>query len=259
MKTALFFLGVLFGTVLTYFFLTLVWWPDVRLDAAHSEAQRLATPYPLPTLRPTPETPSLEASLGPNLGLPEDLSSPAVTGASEAAAAVVPPAAPGLAPPPESKSVELPILKSDVTTLRARALLIPVQGIESKSLRDTFADDRGGRHHEAIDILAPRGTPILAVDDGRVEKLFTSRFGGLTIYQFDGQGEYCYYYAHLDGYAAGLAEGGLVRRGDVIGYVGTTGNAPPQTPHLHFTIFRLGSEKRWWQGTAVNAYPVWKP
>ena len=98
---------------------------------------------------------------------------------------------------------------------------------------------------------------MLAVDDGPVEKLFTSKLGGLTVYQFDPQGEYCYYYAHLDRYATALVPGKVLRRGDVIGYVGTTGNAPPDTPHLHFTIFRLGSEKRWWEGTAINAYPLW--
>ena len=87
--------------------------------------------------------------------------------------------------------------------------------------------------------------------------LFISKPGGLTIYQFDAQGEYCYYYAHLDRYAPGLAAGQILHRGDVVGYVGSTGNASPEGPHLHFSIFRLGPEKRWWEGTAINAYPLW--
>jgi murein DD-endopeptidase MepM/ murein hydrolase activator NlpD len=98
---------------------------------------------------------------------------------------------------------------------------------------------------------------VLAVDDGAVRKLFTSRFGGFTIYQFDATNSYCYYYAHLDRYAEGLAEGATVFKGQVLGYVGTTGNAPPQTPHLHFTIFKLGPEKRWWEGVAINPFTVW--
>ena len=96
----------------------------------------------------------------------------------------------------------------------------------------------------------------MAVDDGKVVKLFTSKPGGLTVYQFDPGREVAYYYAHLDRYATGLAEGMDLKRGDLIGYVGSTGNANPATPHLHFAIFVLGPEKRWWQGTAVNPYPL---
>ena len=137
------------------------------------------------------------------------------------------------------------------------ALLLPVQGITSDRLRDTFADGRDGkqRGHEAIDIAAPRGTPVLAVDDGRIAKLFLSRLGGITIYQFDPSGQFAYYYAHLDRYSAGLAEGQTVRRGSVIGYVGSTGNASPDAPHLHFAIFRLGPEKQWWKGEPINPFP----
>jgi peptidoglycan LD-endopeptidase LytH len=94
------------------------------------------------------------------------------------------------------------------------------------------------------------------MDDGVIRKLFLSKPGGLTVYEFDRDEVFCFYYAHLDRYAEGLKEGQLVRRGQVIGYVGTTGNAPPETPHLHLAIFRLGPEKRWWQGTAIDPYPV---
>ena len=136
------------------------------------------------------------------------------------------------------------------------ALLLPVQGVAASDLRDTFADGRDAnqRGHEAIDILAPRGTPVLAVDDGRIAKLFLSQPGGITIYQFDPTGRFAYYYAHLDRYAEGLAEGQAVRRGSVIGYVGATGNASPDAPHLHFALFRLGPEKQWWKGEPVNPF-----
>jgi murein DD-endopeptidase MepM/ murein hydrolase activator NlpD len=137
------------------------------------------------------------------------------------------------------------------------SLLIPVQGMAASKLVDTFTQSRGaGRLHDAIDIMAARGTPVLAVADGRVAKLFTSKPGGLTIYQFDGAEKLAYYYAHLDHYAAGLAEGQQLKRGDTIGYVGSTGNASPDAPHLHFAVFVLGPDKKWWQGTAVNPYPL---
>jgi len=136
------------------------------------------------------------------------------------------------------------------------ALLLPVQGVAASDLRDTFGDGRDGgqRGHEAIDIPAPRGTPVLAVDDGRIAKLFLSQPGGITIYQFDPAGRLAYYYAHLDRYAEGLAQGQAVRRGSVLGYVGSTGNASPDAPHLHFAIFRLGPEKQWWKGEPINPF-----
>lgn len=136
-------------------------------------------------------------------------------------------------------------------------LLLPVQGITRADLHDTFSDARNeGRVHDAIDIMAPAGTPVLAVADGSVEKLFDSKRGGLTIYQFEPSGKLAYYYAHLQRYADGLKEKQAIKRGDVIGYVGSTGNASAQAPHLHFAIFQLGPEKQWWKGTAINPYPV---
>ena len=104
--------------------------------------------------------------------------------------------------------------------------------------------------------MAPRGTPVLAVDSGTIRKLFTSKAGGFTVYQFDNDELYCYYYAHLDRYAEGLTEGKPVQRGDLIGYVGSSGNAKPDAPHLHFAIFLLGPGKRWWEGKAINPYPI---
>ena len=147
-----------------------------------------------------------------------------------------------------------------VEWLRRRDLKIPVEGADDDDLRDTFADARGsGRAHEALDIMAPRNTPVLAVDDGVIAKLFNSQGGGgITIYQFDPTETYCYYYAHLDRYASNLKEGQRVRRGDVIAYVGSTGNASPDAPHLHFAIFRMGIERQWWKGEPINPYPVFK-
>lgn len=136
-----------------------------------------------------------------------------------------------------------------------RPLIIPVAGVDRTAIRDMFNEMRGNHRHEAIDILAPRGTPVIAAGDGVVQKLFTSAAGGLTVYEFDPDGRYCYYYAHLDGYAPGLHEGQQLRRGDVLGYVGTTGNAPKDTPHLHFALIRLDPDRRWWKGTAVDPYP----
>lgn len=163
-------------------------------------------------------------------------------------------------PPPELKAAEpaVPSLTANVTAeLRARGLTLPVQGIKRDDLRDSFAEARGdARRHEAIDILAPRNTPVFAVEDGMIARLFLSEAGGITIYQFDPSERYVYYYAHLERYADGLKEGDTVRRGQVIGYVGTTGNAPRDTPHLHFAIFQMTDEKRWWQGTAIDPYSV---
>jgi len=140
--------------------------------------------------------------------------------------------------------------------LAQRPLEVPVAGIVPTALHDHFEQGRGNRRHEAIDILAPAGTPVVAVDDGRIAKLFTSKPGGLTIYQFDPQSRLAYYYAHLQRYADGVHEGMDVHRGELLGYVGSTGNADTRAPHLHFAVFRLGDPPKWWQGEAVNPYPA---
>jgi murein DD-endopeptidase MepM/ murein hydrolase activator NlpD len=141
--------------------------------------------------------------------------------------------------------------------LEERDLAMPVEGVRRDALVNTFDDPRsGGRRHEALDILAPQGTPVLAVEDGVVARLFRSALGGITLYQFDPSNQYVYYYAHLDRYAEGLKEGDRVRRGQVIGYVGTTGNAPRNTPHLHFAIFRMTDAKSWWEGTPIDPYGI---
>lgn len=165
-----------------------------------------------------------------------------------------PPAAP--APPPLAAATDLrPPTPGEL--LARRRLLVPVAGTPPAKLQDSFEARRGmGRRHEAIDIMAPWGTPVLAADDGRVEKITSNRGGGLTIYQVDASGRFVYYYAHLAGYAEGLKEGQPVRRGDVIGYVGATGNASRNAPHLHFAVLLLATQKRWWGGEAINPYPA---
>lgn len=164
------------------------------------------------------------------------------------------------APPTTTPPVLAPPAAALPADLAQRDLLLPVQGIRREELRDTFNETRSqNRIHEAIDIIAPRNTPVLAVDAGRIVKLFSSNLGGLTIYQFDPTETYCYYYAHLESYAPGLKEGDQVARGQVIGYVGSTGNAGPNNPHLHFAIFQLNAQKNWWQGEAINPYPILRP
>ena len=165
-----------------------------------------------------------------------------------------------VSPPPSQTVVPAApgISANPLEDLRRRNLTLPVQGIKREDLRDNFNELRGGtRRHEAIDVLAPRNTPVLAVEDGTIAKLFFSDGGGgITVYQFDPTETYVYYYAHLEKYADGLKEGDRVERGDVIGYVGTTGNAPRNTPHLHFAIFKMGEERKWWQGTPIDPYSV---
>lgn len=139
------------------------------------------------------------------------------------------------------------------------AFVMPVAGIRKDQLTDTFTDARGGgtRVHDAIDIMAPRGTPVVAAVGGTVEKLFTSKAGGLTIYVRSPDRRTITYYAHLDGYAPGLAEGQQVSAGQQIGTVGVTGNADPTAPHLHFAILQTTPDAGWWEPAyAVNPYPI---
>jgi len=159
--------------------------------------------------------------------------------------------APTPAPPSVSASVPDP----------GGALIVPVVGVKRAELVDSWGQDRGGgeRRHNAIDIMAPGGTPVVAAAAGRVEKLFQSGAGGTTAYVRSPDGAWSYYYAHLAGYAPGLAEGQAVRSGDPIGYVGDTGNAGAGNTHLHFAISRMRDGDRWWQGEPVNPYPILGP
>jgi murein DD-endopeptidase MepM/ murein hydrolase activator NlpD len=155
-------------------------------------------------------------------------------------------------------TLAIPLVRAQADgVLTPRPLGLPIAGLRLAEIRDTFNEGRAqGKPHEAIDILAPRGTPVLAMVDGTIQKLFSSVPGGLTIYEFDAAQYYSYYYAHLDHYGEGLREGAHVKQGQVIGYVGVTGNAPANSPHLHLAIFELGPEKRWWEGRPINPYPI---
>jgi peptidoglycan LD-endopeptidase LytH len=200
-------------------------------------------------------------AVAPEVALPS--AAPQVPSAPTAPIAP-PPAQPPTAPTPAQPAVVPPSVTPPAEPLpqapifsNGNSLLLPVTGIRKDQLVDTYTQSRGsGRVHEAIDIMAPTGTPVVAVDDGKVVKLFNSKQGGLTVYQFDRHEKLAYYYAHLDRYAAGVVEGRELKRGDLVGYVGSTGNARPDAPHLHFAIFALGPEKQWWKGTAINPYPL---
>jgi peptidoglycan LD-endopeptidase LytH len=147
---------------------------------------------------------------------------------------------------------------SSGTAAAIGTLIVPVRGVEPSQLRDTYDELRGGntRPHEALDIPAPRGTPVLSATGGRVLKLFDSKAGGKMVYAADSSERFILMYAHLDSYANGLAEGQPITRGQVLGAVGTTGNAPPNLPHLHFAIARSNDVKVWWKGMPVNPYPL---
>ena len=170
-----------------------------------------------------------------------------------------PPVAPPIqlpdAPPLPSRAATPP-MPAVLDRAASTSLSMPVAGVDPRKLRSNFAQTRGNHVHEALDIMAPRGTEVRAVAEGNVVKLFNSKPGGLTVYQFDESGTWCYYYAHLNGYAQGLKEGMRLRKGEVLGYVGSTGDASPTAPHLHFAVFQLGPEKHWWQGTAVDPLPL---
>ncbi|MDQ2665343.1 MAG: M23 family metallopeptidase [Gemmatimonadota bacterium] len=151
-------------------------------------------------------------------------------------------------------------ISSDETSVLRRELGVPVAGIAAKSLHDTFNELRGGtRPHEALDIMAARGTPVLSAANGRVLKLFNSKPGGLMVYAVDSTGRYILKYGHLDAYAPGLVDGQPLMRGQQIGIVGTTGNAAGGAPHLHFAMARAGDLKKWWLGAAVNPFPFLTP
>lgn len=221
--------AVIFGAVAALvWYLSYHYWsqPATPLRPPAQDAERLptpaATPTPAPTLSPTPA------------------SSPTPTPAAEASPqAQAPSGDPGAA-------------------LASMRLLIPVEGVTPDRLQDTFKDARSeGRVHDAIDIIAPRGTPVLAATDGRVVKLLSSAKGGITFYQLAAADEhYVLYYAHLERYADGLAEGHVARRGETLAYVGDTGNATPGNTHLHFQIYRVADPQRFWNGENLNPYPL---
>jgi len=182
-------------------------------------------------------------------------SSPTSNAPPQLRAAPTPPSQGVRAPAPSSR-VNAPVATSG--NVSSTPLRVPIDGASVDAWKGGFDERRGGgsRGHEAVDILAPRNTPVHAVESGTIAKIFESKQGGHTIYQFSEDSRLAYYYAHLERYADGLHEGQTIAKGDVIGYVGTSGNAPANTPHLHFAIFELGADKRWWQGRAIDPYLV---
>jgi murein DD-endopeptidase MepM/ murein hydrolase activator NlpD len=165
------------------------------------------------------------------------------------------PAEPPPATPPAPEKITS-VTDADLDYIASRNLLIPVAGLKASDLRDTFSQARSeGRQHNALDIMAPQETAVLAATDGVVIKLFQSYRGGITLYQLDPSGRYVYYYAHLMRYADGIAEGKQLRRGDVIAYVGDTGNAGAGNYHLHFAVSKLTSPRDWSGGDPINPYP----
>jgi murein DD-endopeptidase MepM/ murein hydrolase activator NlpD len=162
-----------------------------------------------------------------------------------------------LAVEPAAAPPEPPVIGAAPLEGSRGALMIPVRGVSARDLQDTFTQARSeGRVHNAIDIIAPRGTPVVAATDGLLVRFFTSVRGGLTIYQLGTDNRTVYYYAHLDRYATGLTAGDTVRQGTVIGYVGDTGNAAPGNHHLHFAMWLTDDPTRYWDGAALNPYPL---
>ncbi len=178
-------------------------------------------------------------------------------------ATATPAAAPGAQASPQSRDATgaspptQALSSSPNASAQSAKLIVPVAGVRPEQLQDTFTQSRSeGRVHNAIDIPAPRGTPVLAVTDGRIVKLFNSKPGGITVYQLDDDNRTVYYYAHLERYADGLSEGRYARRGETIGYVGDTGNAGAGNYHLHFSVSIVSDPKRWWSGQNINPYPL---
>jgi peptidoglycan LD-endopeptidase LytH len=145
-----------------------------------------------------------------------------------------------------------------VQELKAKKLIFPIAGVDPESVKNSFNERRGTSLHHAVDIATARNTPILAAGDGKIARLWLSKYGGNTIYEIDPSGKYAYYYAHLERYADGLKEGDNVKQGQIIGFVGTSGDAPPDCPHLHFSFSLLSTPGVWWPGGSVDPYLVFQ-
>jgi murein DD-endopeptidase MepM/ murein hydrolase activator NlpD len=219
-----------------------------------SDAPPSATPLASPI---APATPTESSTPGAS-----PAASPSVFASPDTTVAPAPQATPpqstqtdnpqtGGAPPKASSA------PASAATDGATQLTVPVAGVRPEQLQDTYTASRSeGRTHNAIDIIAPRGTPVLAAADGKIVKLFQSVPGGITIYQLSTDEKMVYYYAHLDRYADGLREGQFARRGETIGYVGDTGNAGSGNYHLHFSVSLVSDPKRHWDGVNINPYPL---
>ena len=217
-----------------------IWWRPRRAALGPSATNLNHESAATPILESSPAT----SPTSPTPAAPVSDQSPAAQSAEET-------------PPPQTDQASAtppPVNNSFVGTLK---LIIPVAGVKPDQLLDTFADARSeGRIHDAIDIPAPAGTPVLAAADGEIVKLFPSERGGTTIYQLSSDRKLVFYYAHLQRYADGLVVGKFVKQGDVIAYVGDTGNAGVGNFHLHFSISIVADPKRYWEGTNINPYPL---
>ncbi|HUS10034.1 MAG TPA: peptidoglycan DD-metalloendopeptidase family protein [Pyrinomonadaceae bacterium] len=221
------------------------------IRARQTRTLRAATSAPLGGVEPVPAVTSWPAGVSESPALPEPSApTPAASPSLESPS-------PADTPPPQDDlalAKPLPLSGSFVGTLK---LIIPVAGVRPDQLLDTFADARSeGRVHDAIDIPAPAGTPVLATADGEIIKLFQSERGGTTIYQLSTDRKLVFYYAHLQRYADGITPGKFVKQGEVIAYVGDTGNAGIGNFHLHFSISVVADPKRYWEGTTINPYPL---
>ena len=146
---------------------------------------------------------------------------------------------------------------ADVEYLRSRQIIVPVAGADMTRVEDSFNEPRDGdRVHRAIDILAPRGTPILSADNGRIVRMTTSTLGGISMYTVDPETRIVYYYAHMDHYNDAMTPGKTIAKGDTLGFVGTTGNAPKNTPHLHFQVMRWPADGKYWNGEPINPFDL---
>jgi murein DD-endopeptidase MepM/ murein hydrolase activator NlpD len=194
-------------------------------------------------IHPGDPVPGAADAPGP-VATPAEIAAAVADSASEAPFGVGPPA-------------DVPVPRTPTAGIPGLGLLIPVQGVPASSLVNTYDQARGqGRRHDAIDIMAARGTPVLAVADGVVMKLFRSDRGGTTLYELAPDRRTIYYYAHLDRYASGIVEGQPLRRGQVLGYVGDTGDAEPGNYHLHFEVSTTADPRKYWGGVPQNPYPL---
>ena len=246
LRVALLFLGVLVPLV------ALVWFLSLRSRTTPATPLTAPPPAALPSATPNanlspPATPSAS---------PAAETSPGVVAGPSPGAQPSPasPPAPSAAPPAGGETPTMPAAGAPPAST---SLVVPVAGVRPEQLIDTYTQARSeGRTHNALDIMAPRGTPVLAAADGRVVKLFNSERGGITVYQISPDEKTVYYYAHLERYADGLHEGKFLRRGETLGYVGDTGNAGAGNYHLHFAVWLVTDPKRYWDGANLNPYPL---
>lgn len=240
--------------LLTFAGLCVLFSAIVLINLVPSRAGSRTKPHTLTPAPPPP--PPTEPAIGSDHTAPASAPAPAPSFAPAA------PAASAVDTPPPSEFPTAPatpglVNEADLTALKAKNLLIPVSGVTANQLRDSFYDGRSeGRTHEALDIMAASGTPVIAAADGTIVRLFQSAKGGITLYQLDASGLYIYYYAHLQGYAEGISEGKSIRRGEVIAYVGDTGNAGAGNYHLHFAISKPMVPRKWNGGIPINPYPI---